>query len=93
MDRAHRIGQKKQVYVYRFVTDSTVEERIIERAEMKLRLDNLVIQQGMSCLLLLSIKLIVRAIALDYWILSPHFFIKYRIDHHLSLEYLISQTI
>lgn len=46
MDRAHRIGQKKQVYVYRFVTDSTVEERIIERAEMKLKLDNLVIQQG-----------------------------------------------
>lgn len=47
MDRAHRIGQKKQVLVYRFVTDSTVEERIIERAEMKLKLDNLVIQQGM----------------------------------------------
>ncbi|XP_067951510.1 SWI/SNF-related matrix-associated actin-dependent regulator of chromatin subfamily A member 5-like [Watersipora subatra] len=46
MDRAHRIGQKKQVWVYRFVTDSTVEERIIERAEMKLKLDNLVIQQG-----------------------------------------------
>ena len=52
MDRAHRIGQKKQVYVYRFVTDSTVEERIIERAEMKLRLDNLVIQQGIPRLVL-----------------------------------------
>uniref|UniRef100_A0A914YR45 Uncharacterized protein n=1 Tax=Panagrolaimus superbus TaxID=310955 RepID=A0A914YR45_9BILA len=46
MDRAHRIGQKKQVRVFRLITESTVEERIIERAEMKLRLDNVVIQQG-----------------------------------------------
>ncbi|KAK7485584.1 hypothetical protein BaRGS_00023159, partial [Batillaria attramentaria] len=46
MDRAHRIGQKKQVRVFRFITDNTVEERIVERAEMKLRLDNVVIQQG-----------------------------------------------
>uniref|UniRef100_A0A7E4W0W4 SWI/SNF related, matrix associated, actin dependent regulator of chromatin, subfamily a, member 5 n=1 Tax=Panagrellus redivivus TaxID=6233 RepID=A0A7E4W0W4_PANRE len=46
MDRAHRIGQKKQVRVFRLITESTIEERIIERAEMKLRLDNVVIQQG-----------------------------------------------
>jgi SWI/SNF-related matrix-associated actin-dependent regulator of chromatin subfamily A member 5 len=46
MDRAHRIGQKKQVRVFRFITDKTVEERIIEKAEMKLRLDSVVIQQG-----------------------------------------------
>ncbi|XP_070553116.1 SWI/SNF-related matrix-associated actin-dependent regulator of chromatin subfamily A member 5-like isoform X2 [Ptychodera flava] len=46
MDRAHRIGQKKQVCVFRFITENTVEERIVERAEMKLRLDNIVIQQG-----------------------------------------------
>lgn len=46
MDRAHRIGQTKTVRVFRMVTDSTVEERVIERAEMKLRLDNIVIQQG-----------------------------------------------
>ncbi|KDN53349.1 hypothetical protein K437DRAFT_271581 [Tilletiaria anomala UBC 951] len=46
MDRAHRIGQKKQVYVFRFVTEHAVEERILERAAQKLRLDQLVIQQG-----------------------------------------------
>ncbi|XP_005102157.1 SWI/SNF-related matrix-associated actin-dependent regulator of chromatin subfamily A member 5 [Aplysia californica] len=46
MDRAHRIGQQKQVRVFRFITENTVEERIVERAEMKLRLDNVVIQQG-----------------------------------------------
>ncbi|KAF8572435.1 hypothetical protein P879_00003 [Paragonimus westermani] len=46
MDRAHRIGQTKTVRVFRLITENTVEERIIMRAEMKLRLDNLVIQQG-----------------------------------------------
>ncbi|KAG5450102.1 SWI/SNF- matrix-associated actin-dependent regulator of chromatin sub A member 5 [Clonorchis sinensis] len=46
MDRAHRIGQTKTVRVFRLITEHTVEERIIMRAEMKLRLDNLVIQQG-----------------------------------------------
>lgn len=45
-DRAHRIGQKKQVHVYRFVTEPTIEEKIIEKAEIKLRLDAMVIQQG-----------------------------------------------
>lgn len=45
-DRAHRIGQTKQVRVFRLITENTVEERIVERAEMKLRLDNIVIQQG-----------------------------------------------
>ena len=46
MDRAHRIGQTKTVRVFRLITDNTVEERIIDRAEMKLRLDAVVIQQG-----------------------------------------------
>merc|ERR1719421_565044 len=45
-DRAHRIGQKKQVRVFRFVTQDTVEEKIIERADRKLFLDATVIQQG-----------------------------------------------
>jgi SWI/SNF-related matrix-associated actin-dependent regulator of chromatin subfamily A member 5 len=46
MDRAHRIGQTKQVVVYRFVTQESVEEKVLERAAQKLRLDQLVIQQG-----------------------------------------------
>ena len=48
MDRAHRIGQKKQVYVFRFVTEDAVEEKVLERAAQKLRLDQIVIQQGRS---------------------------------------------
>jgi len=46
MDRAHRIGQTKQVYVFRLVAEDSVEERMLERAAQKLRLDQLVIQQG-----------------------------------------------
>lgn len=46
MDRAHRIGQTKQVYVYRFVTENAIEEKVLDRAAQKLRLDQLVIQQG-----------------------------------------------
>ncbi|ORX45511.1 hypothetical protein DM01DRAFT_1340018 [Hesseltinella vesiculosa] len=48
MDRAHRIGQTKQVYVFRFVTENAIEEKVLERAAQKLRLDQLVIQQGRS---------------------------------------------
>lgn len=45
-DRAHRIGQKRSVRVYRFVTDGTVEEKIYRRALKKLYLDAVVVQQG-----------------------------------------------
>ena len=45
-DRAHRIGQTKPVTVYRFIAEGTIEEKIVERAEMKLHLDAVVIQQG-----------------------------------------------
>lgn len=57
-DRAHRIGQQKQVRVFRFITENTVEERIVERAEMKLRLDSIVIQQGNLSLFFLTVATI-----------------------------------
>lgn len=43
MDRAHRIGQIREVYVYRLITASTIEEKIIERQAIKLKLDQVII--------------------------------------------------
>ena len=43
--RAHRIGQKKQVNIYRLVTKDSIEVNIIERAKRKMVLDHLVIQR------------------------------------------------
>ena len=45
-DRAHRIGQKKPVKIFRLVTEDTIEEKILDRAMKKLHLDALVIQNG-----------------------------------------------
>ncbi|KAL7072398.1 hypothetical protein ACQ4LE_008943 [Meloidogyne hapla] len=45
VSRAHRIGQTKQVKIYRLVTRGSVEEEIVERAKKKLVLDHLVIQR------------------------------------------------
>jgi len=35
-----------QVRVFRLISENTVDEKIVERAAIKLRLDRLVIQQG-----------------------------------------------
>jgi SWI/SNF-related matrix-associated actin-dependent regulator of chromatin subfamily A member 5 len=45
-DRCHRLGQKKPVSVYRLVSENTVEEKIVERAQQKLKLDAMIVQQG-----------------------------------------------
>ena len=46
MDRAHRIGQTKQVKVYRLITKNTMEEKMVEKQTMKLKLDQMIIQKG-----------------------------------------------
>lgn len=45
MARAHRIGQKDSVNIYRFVTANSVEEDILARAKSKMVLDQIVIQK------------------------------------------------
>jgi hypothetical protein len=46
-DRAHRIGQKNEVRVYRFITNTGVEEGMLSKALFKKGLDDKIIQAGM----------------------------------------------
>ncbi|KAL4942120.1 hypothetical protein BDV06DRAFT_169023 [Aspergillus oleicola] len=46
MDRAHRLGQTRQVTVYRLITRSTIEERIRKRALQKEEVQRVVISGG-----------------------------------------------
>jgi len=42
-DRAHRIGQKNKVFVYKFITENTIEEKILKLQEEKRQLfDNMI---------------------------------------------------
>uniref|UniRef100_A0A182QXK5 Chromatin-remodeling ATPase INO80 n=1 Tax=Anopheles farauti TaxID=69004 RepID=A0A182QXK5_9DIPT len=43
MDRAHRLGQTKQVTVYRLICKGTIEERILQRAREKSEIQRMVI--------------------------------------------------
>ncbi|CAO1614629.1 unnamed protein product [Sympodiomycopsis kandeliae] len=45
-DRAHRIGQKMEVRILRLITEKSVEEQILARAQFKLEIDGKVIQAG-----------------------------------------------
>ncbi|KAG0026948.1 putative DNA helicase ino80 [Podila clonocystis] len=46
MDRAHRLGQTRQVTVYRLITKGTIEERILQRAKQKDEIQKVVISGG-----------------------------------------------
>jgi len=45
-DRCHRIGQSKPVLVLRLVTASTIDERVVDRAATKRKLEKLIIKSG-----------------------------------------------
>jgi len=45
-DRAHRIGQRKDVRVFRIISQSPVEEKILSRATEKLHMNELVVEAG-----------------------------------------------
>eukprot|EP00210_Caulerpa_lentillifera_P000034 g33.t1 len=45
-DRCHRIGQTREVNIYRLVTRYTIEENILKKSEEKRHLDFLAIQSG-----------------------------------------------
>ncbi|KAL7534972.1 hypothetical protein ACHAXR_008693 [Thalassiosira sp. AJA248-18] len=45
-DRAHRIGQTREVHIYRLVTEHSIEENILTKAKQKRNLDFLVMDEG-----------------------------------------------
>lgn len=45
-DRCHRIGQTRDVHIYRFVSEHTIEANILRKANQKRMLDDVVIQEG-----------------------------------------------
>ncbi|KAK9451476.1 SNF2 family N-terminal domain-containing protein [Limtongia smithiae] len=48
MDRAHRLGQTKQVTVYRLLVRGTIEERMRDRAKQKMHVQQVVMEGGTS---------------------------------------------
>lgn len=45
-DRCHRIGQTRDVHIYRFVSEFTIESNILRKSNQKQMLDDVVIQEG-----------------------------------------------
>lgn len=45
-DRAHRIGQKNNVQVFKLITENSIEEKILKLQEKKMNLTNSIIKEG-----------------------------------------------
>lgn len=45
-DRCHRIGQTRDVHIYRFVSEYTIEANILKKSNQKRMLDDVIIQEG-----------------------------------------------
>lgn len=60
--RVHRIGQKKPVRVFRLIAKDTVDEKMIQRADMKLRLSDVVIESQVKSRSLIPEKFLLSAV-------------------------------
>ena len=64
-DRAHRIGQEKQVTVYRLITKNTIEENILTLQESKKKLADEIMEGKSASLSGLSKKELKKLFALE----------------------------
>jgi hypothetical protein len=55
-DRAHRVGQTKEVNVVRLITKNSIEENILQMAFNKLQLDNSMMAQNVEDVLLKTVE-------------------------------------
>ncbi|KAA0718268.1 TATA-binding protein-associated factor 172 [Triplophysa tibetana] len=65
MDRAHRIGQKRVVNVYRLITRGTLEEKIMGLQKFKMTIANTVISQENSSLQSMGTEQLLNLFTLD----------------------------
>jgi len=61
-DRAHRIGQQNKVFVYKFITRNTIEEKILKLQEEKLQLFDAMINSYNEILKTLDVNEVMKLI-------------------------------
>ncbi|OPZ95508.1 MAG: hypothetical protein BWY70_01987 [Bacteroidetes bacterium ADurb.Bin408] len=61
-DRAHRIGQKNKVFVYKFITKNSLEEKILKLQESKLALSETMLSNETDILKQLNIEDVMKLI-------------------------------
>jgi len=66
-DRCHRIGQTKPVIVYRFVTANTIDQKIVERASTKRKLEKMIIHKGLHVICCVYNLLVCIVFELNFW--------------------------
>ena len=50
IDRAHRVGQTRQVFAYRLICQDTVEEKILELQKQKRELADAILEPTAACM-------------------------------------------
>ncbi len=61
-DRAHRIGQQNKVFVYKFITQNSIEEKILQLQEQKLHLSEKMLESDTNILKQMDVNEVLKLI-------------------------------